>query len=358
MYMLHKTTIATESISKLLKYAEPKVQRFLDDKHILAMVDDQRREYDSHGCFSMVQSITVAHVADENGACYVLDGHHRLKAFSKLAALGYPVEDLAIPVVIYHVITQQEMISYYIRINKNMPVHPIEVSNTYADYEKQFIGYMMQHFPLFMRDTAGSTRCPNIGISELKRNLLCRHIGERLERSDRTIQDLWRLVTDLNDLCAHLQDKQLDATLTKRIEECQAKHAAKDMRGCICFLGIWRKFEWLDICIWCLEKGKNISIEDCMAVLRCKGEKRKRLPAVVRQEVWKKVHANISDNGECFVCGQELSFQNMECGHIHAKALGGPDTLENLMPICKTCNRDMGVMNLLEYKEMLQQFMR
>ncbi len=40
----------------------------------------------------------------------------------------------------------------------------------------------------------------------------------------------------------------------------------------------------------------------------------------------------------------------MECGHIVAHALGGEITFNNLQPTCKTCNRDMGVMNLNEYK--------
>jgi 5-methylcytosine-specific restriction endonuclease McrA len=44
----------------------------------------------------------------------------------------------------------------------------------------------------------------------------------------------------------------------------------------------------------------------------------------------------------------------MECGHIIAHALGGNALLDNLMPVCKSCNRDMGTMNLEEYKCIVQ----
>jgi len=55
-------------------------------------------------------------------------------------------------------------------------------------------------------------------------------------------------------------------------------------------------------------------------------------------------------NGKCYVCDKKIDFRDMECGHIVAHALGGEITFNNLQPTCKTCNRDMGVMNLNEYK--------
>ena len=62
------------------------------------------------------------------------------------------------------------------------------------------------------------------------------------------------------------------------------------------------------------------------------------------------VNLNICDKGYCYTCNNELHFKEMECGHIIAHSLGGNETFENLMPICKTCNTKMGIMNLEEYK--------
>jgi hypothetical protein len=43
----------------------------------------------------------------------------------------------------------------------------------------------------------------------------------------------------------------------------------------------------------------------------------------------------------------------MECYNKVVHVLGGDSTINNLLPCCKTCNRDMGIMNLYEYKKLL-----
>ena len=349
--MLRKTLVITESIAKLLKYAEPRVQRQLDMNHVNNMVMDQKTEYMRHECFSMMQSITVAYVREEN-TFYVLDGNHRLKAFSELAAQGYAVQDVAIPVVQYHVENQSEMMDYYMRINKNMPIHPLEATNTYADYEKVLLDRFMKTFPSYIKDHGGSARCPNISLQELKRHLHAREIGSKLQEKNVSIEDLWSIIMHLNVYVqTELKGRQLDPAIQKRIADCDAKHNAVGYSTC--YLGIWRKFEWLDICMFHLETGNDFS-KCCEHIcLQANNHRRKRVPAVVRQEVWKKLNSNVSDTGQCFVCEQDLLFPDMECGHIHAHALGGVESIDNFMPVCKTCNRDMGIMNMLEYKTLL-----
>jgi 5-methylcytosine-specific restriction endonuclease McrA len=54
--------------------------------------------------------------------------------------------------------------------------------------------------------------------------------------------------------------------------------------------------------------------------------------------------------GACYTCGTELRFRDMECGHVVAHALGGSTELANLMAVCRTCNRDMGIRNLEAYR--------
>ncbi len=40
---------------------------------------------------------------------------------------------------------------------------------------------------------------------------------------------------------------------------------------------------------------------------------------------------------------------NFVCGHIIAEANGGELKLDNLKPICVSCNSSMGVQNMNEY---------
>lgn len=69
----------------------------------------------------------------------------------------------------------------------------------------------------------------------------------------------------------------------------------------------------------------------------------------LRVRVW------IENNGmsmisQCWCCNNELKFtENYEAGHIIARAKGGPTDINNLKPVCRSCNRSMGVTHMKEY---------
>ena len=83
--------------------------------------------------------------------------------------------------------------------------------------------------------------------------------------------------------------------------------------------------------------------------------KRKTIPKAVKNSVWNTYIESNDPNkliGKCFVgCGCEITIANFELGHVKAYSKGGSDKVENLRPICSTCNKSMGTMNLLEFKE-------
>ena len=79
--------------------------------------------------------------------------------------------------------------------------------------------------------------------------------------------------------------------------------------------------------------------------------KKKPIPKSVRDAVWKKYHG---DNGvaKCFVCEYtEIRMNAFHAGHIISDKHGGLPVVDNLIPICATCNTSMGAINLYEYKE-------
>lgn len=83
--------------------------------------------------------------------------------------------------------------------------------------------------------------------------------------------------------------------------------------------------------------------------------KRKTIPKAVKNSVWNTYIESNDPNkliGKCFVgCGCEITIANFELGHVKAYSKGGSDKVNNLRPICSTCNKSMGTMNLLEFKE-------
>ncbi len=76
---------------------------------------------------------------------------------------------------------------------------------------------------------------------------------------------------------------------------------------------------------------------------------RKSIPKSIKNEIW---HNRFGERftGKCFVCNNKIRKDNFEAGHIISARDNGPDTIDNLRPICRTCNRSMGTQNLEDFK--------
>lgn len=60
--------------------------------------------------------------------------------------------------------------------------------------------------------------------------------------------------------------------------------------------------------------------------------------------------------GFCPICNSVLKIgkNGFHCGHIISEANGGQTTIDNLKPICATCNTKMGATNWNEYEQLLK----
>ena len=107
----------TELTMKPLKdiidnYQIPELQRLVDNSHIISMVEDQKKEYDKYKTFSMLQSFTIAYIVEEKKG-YILDGQHRVEAYSRLKSEGYDIDNILVPIVKYNVGSIEEVNEYF-----------------------------------------------------------------------------------------------------------------------------------------------------------------------------------------------------------------------------------------------------
>ena len=58
--------------------------------------------------------------------------------------------------------------------------------------------------------------------------------------------------------------------------------------------------------------------------------------------------------GACDICGNSIDIDTCEAGHILARKKGGTIDIYNLIPLCRSCNRGMGIKNPYDYKKELQ----
>lgn len=78
-----------------------------------------------------------------------------------------------------------------------------------------------------------------------------------------------------------------------------------------------------------------------------KKPKKKHIPISVKRKVWSLYIGDTIGKTKCLCCKnidiQQISFH---CGHVISEHDGGETTVENLRPICSSCNSSMGTKNM------------
>jgi hypothetical protein len=78
--------------------------------------------------------------------------------------------------------------------------------------------------------------------------------------------------------------------------------------------------------------------------------KKKSIPKSLKIKVWNTYVGEDIGKIKCLCCDTiDITQSIFECGHIIAEAKGGETSLENLRPICSTCNKSMKTINMNDY---------
>ncbi len=81
-------------------------------------------------------------------------------------------------------------------------------------------------------------------------------------------------------------------------------------------------------------------------------EKRKSIPKIIKDQVWDHYVGKEKGNILCFCCKKkEIRQSSFHAGHVIAVAKGGSTTVDNLRPICRSCNQSMGTMDMNSFIE-------
>lgn len=78
---------------------------------------------------------------------------------------------------------------------------------------------------------------------------------------------------------------------------------------------------------------------------------KKKIPQALRNSVWITYMGEIY-MGKCYCCGVEnISHANFACGHVISEKNGGKTILDNLRPVCVSCNSSMCITNMNDFKK-------
>lgn len=76
----------------------------------------------------------------------------------------------------------------------------------------------------------------------------------------------------------------------------------------------------------------------------------RKIDSNVSKLAWSKWIGEDIARHKCLCCNSRwISQFDFECGHVQAVAEGGDDSIDNIRPICKSCNVGMKTINMMEY---------
>ena len=116
-----------------------------------------------------------------------------------------------------------------------------------------------------------------------------------------------------------------------------------------CFLGLFPHTTDEYHYRWIMDIIRNETGEE-IKVPKKKGKK--AIPKIIRNGVWNKYVGKEKGCADCLVCGENKIYQSVfTAGHVISEYNGGKIVIENLRPICNTCNLSMGTRNMADFVE-------
>ena len=91
---------------------------------------------------------------------------------------------------------------------------------------------------------------------------------------------------------------------------------------------------------------------DTLPPIRKPRKRKATIPKSMRVAVWNTYIGETVGRAKCLVCGHmDITQMNFHCGHVIAEVNGGKVSIENLRPICASCNLSMRTTNMHEFAQ-------
>lgn len=315
-------------------------QRLEDKEHSEIIYSGLLSYFSIYNELFLPNIISLAMIKDDE-KMVVLDGQHRLSALKKLynyfneESKEYILDSFEIRTDVYKVNTKEDAREIYNIINSSKKVE-LYTGDIEAYIIPKILKYFQDRFSKYCKSST-NPRGLNINIDILAKRIQAHDVIKRLDLNLDNIDIFLQNIQKLNKFYSEKTSEELFSYGHKESLVKELKESNDDF-----YLGLYRKYEWLDRLLDNKpyhEQNHNVS-----------ENRRKRIPSTIRKKVWSKHFQLIK--GECFCCQKELYMDDFECGHVIPVKDGGENTIENLEPVCRQCNLDMGTINMLVYKKL------
>jgi hypothetical protein len=313
----------------------PNEQRIMDSSKVDEILEYQKIYNKKYNSFNFMGVINI-HLC--NNTYYLVDGQHRFNALKKLTYMGYELIDVCIEIVKVNSI--DELKRNYTLINKNTPLPEFPESIDKNIPETVSLYFFEKYPDIWSQSNTKRVRRPHLNKNDFQEAL-----GILTEKLEIDSIKLKMLLEDYNT-------KLSQWSVTNYPNYKTYKDPLKIQKKCketSMYLGLFTHksndygYDWVKYII------KEQTGED-ITPSKPKTTSKAKVPQSIRKQSW---HQNIGESvgsSKCICCNiNVISQMNFEAGHIQPKSKGGPNTLDNLIPICSECNRSMSDTPMDEY---------
>lgn len=312
----------------------PNEQRLKITKKVDEIVNYQDLYFKEHKCFNFQGTINL-HYCLETTKYYLVDGQHRYFAILDLVEKHkYKNQLVTIEIVKVNILDELRVNFEIINKNTKMPKFPKDLNKSIIE---KVSGKIFDKYPDYWSESTRPQK-PNINQTYFQEGMaflfkeLNIFFGRELSESE-----LLKIILDKNKELGRKDLNKLPhisklKTKEKIINKCEEGKF---------YLGIYAHKSNESCYGW---------IQEILDGLNKKNSKKKqKIPPTLKKKVWLKHVGNKVEN-KCLCCNENLiSLTSFHCGHIKAEANGGKLTVDNMRPICGSCNSSMGTQNMKDY---------
>lgn len=321
--------------SKLKQYdiIIPEIQRCIDMNHVDDITHFQINHFREKQQFHFLGFLNI-HYCLATERYYLVDGQHRYASIQKLhSEMGH---DMEIVVEYVEVETMDELRQNYKMINQNtiLPEFPDDIDGNIP----QTVAKTIQQSYSTIWSKSPNTKRPNIYFSHFQEGLAVICSKMEITSSNHLLKLILNYNTNVKgwDRCNYpdfesIQDNMLEKCKKTGFYLGMFKHTSDEY-----------KYRWVtDI----IRMETNIDYEHKKKTRA----KRTSVYKNVKSDSWDK-YTNKQFAVHCICCNyNQITVHNFHAGHIISHANGGSSSIDNIMPLCSSCNLSMSSKNMEDF---------
>ena len=308
----------------------PEWQREKYNDKITDIINFQIKTYEKTKKFMFINNIVIDYCIEDD-TYYLIDGQHRYKAATELAnTYNYQI-NIWFEFILSNNLS--EVKEHFQLINK----HTLQPENV-SDIAKKIFNYYQNKYIKIFKSTL-TVKKPYIQSNafETAISYLIDQLNKKYNK-EHTTDEIIKKINDKNEICSNY-----------KLEDWKNIKNIKNLKSIInianenqLFLGIYTqskkdyKYKWIQ---------EILELGDIKQIKQIK----QKIPPMKKQKIWEHWKGNVN-KAKCHCCRLTTIYSNSyHCGHIQAESSGGTMAIDNLRPICQSCNSSMNNKNMIDY---------